>query len=179
MKKLILLTLVPLFGLFLAACGLAPTQNSPAVNDEAKMMIVEPWARASTIEGGTSAIYLTVVNHTGSDDVLLRATSAVAEAVELHESVMDDASRGVMKMSPLTNLVIPAGEAIALEPGGKHVMLIGLKQPLQVGDTIQATLVFEKAGQVTVEAKVSGDSGNAAMDQEHQMEPGQPEDSQE
>lgn len=164
MKKLILLTVVTFCGLFLAACGAAPAQDSAGGSGEAKMMIMAPWARASAIEGGTSAIYLTVMNHTGRDDVLLSVTSAVAEAVELHESTMADASREVMKMSPLTNLAIPAGETIALEPGGKHVMLIGLKQPLQVGDKIQATLVFEKAGQVTIEAEVTGDSGSAAME---------------
>ncbi len=60
-----------------------------------------------------------------------------------------------MKMRPLAEgLAIPAGATVKLEPGGFHLMLMQLKQPLTAGQRYKATLVFEKAGAVEVEFEV-------------------------
>jgi hypothetical protein len=74
--------------------------------------------------------------------------SAGAERVEVHEMSMTD---GVMKMRPLPDgLTIKPGETVELKPGGFHMMFMDIKQPLKQGDTMKATLTFEKAGTVEV-----------------------------
>jgi periplasmic copper chaperone A len=63
---------------------------------------------------------------------------------------------GVMKMRPAGSLEIPPGGEVRLEPGGLHVMLMQLQQPLEEGGQVPITLVFEKAGEITVSAPVGG-----------------------
>jgi hypothetical protein len=60
----------------------------------------------------------------------------------------------VMSMSPVEAIEVPANGQVELKPGGYHVMLVGLKQDLKVGDIVKLTLVFEKAGRIDVEAEV-------------------------
>jgi len=86
-----------------------------------------------------------------TDDALIGAASDVAETVELHETTMEGDMAG---MHPVEAIPVPAGGSVTLEPGGYHVMLIGLKQELQTGQMITLTLTFEKAGQITVQAEV-------------------------
>ncbi len=59
-----------------------------------------------------------------------------------------------MTMSPVEAIDVPANGQVELKPGGYHIMLIGLKQDMKVGDKIKLTLTFEKAGNVIVEAGV-------------------------
>jgi periplasmic copper chaperone A len=117
--------------------------------------------------GAVGGLFLTIVN-TGSADRLTGAVSPVAAKAELHESIDD---KGVMKMRPVAGLAIPAGATVKLAPGGYHVMLIGLKQTLTVGDHTQITLTFEKAGEVSVEASVvrPGAGGPAGHGMDHDM----------
>ena len=92
--------------------------------------------------------YLEITNNGDEDDVLISATTDAAEVVEVHEVVMEDS---VMQMSPLHDgLPIPAGETVVLEPGGYHIMLIGLTESLIAGEDYEITLTFENAGDVTV-----------------------------
>jgi copper(I)-binding protein len=72
--------------------------------------------------------------------------------VELHETIEQD---GVMSMIPRPDgFPLPAGATLELKPGGKHVMLMGLVNPLAPGQTYQLTLNFEKAGPITIEVPV-------------------------
>ena len=132
-------------------------KNPPGQSGEVGLMVMEPWARASLTDGGNSAIYLNLMNQGGEDDVLLGVSTEVAEATELHETKMDE--NDVMQMSPVTNVAIPAGATVALEPGGKHIMLIGLTKTLQAGDTLNVTLTFEKAGEKVIEAEIRDPTG--------------------
>ena len=66
----------------------------------------------------------------------------------------DDMSGGMMQMVPVDEIPVPAGETVALEPGGYHIMLLDLAAPLEVGDTIEVTLTFETAGEMVLEAEV-------------------------
>lgn len=91
--------------------------------------------------------YFSVAN-TGVDDDRLIAVKAAFPKVMLHTTEMSD---GVARMSHVEGIDIPAGEAITLEPGGYHVMFMGLNgDPFDVGESIPATLVFERAGEVDV-----------------------------
>jgi hypothetical protein len=101
---------------------------------------------------------MTITNTGQTDDTLVAATTDVSEAVELHTMSMTD---GVMRMRQLEGGVpLPAGETVKLEPGGLHVMLIGLNDRLEKGETFAMTLTFENAGQLEVEATVGESRGS-------------------
>lgn len=94
------------------------------------------------------AAYLEITNNGDEDDRLVSITTDAAGVVEVHEVKMQDS---VMQMTPLHDgLPIPAGDTVALEPGGYHIMLIGLTESLIAGEDYEITLTFEKAGDVTV-----------------------------
>ncbi len=61
---------------------------------------------------------------------------------------------GMMTMREVDRIEVPAGETVVFEPGGYHVMLLDLAEPLEVGDTVEVTLTFERAGDVVVTAEV-------------------------
>ena len=124
------------------------------------LVVERPWARESVTR--TGAAYLTVRNDGDADDRLIGISSEVADRAELHESDMQD---GVMRMRAVEAVEVPAGGQAALEPGGLHVMLIGLKAPLEEGGSFALTLVFENAGEVevvtTIEDIAHGGAGHA------------------
>ena len=94
----------------------------------------------------SSAAYLSITNHGAMADRLLAAESSLSRKTELHTM---EVTNGVMKMRQIDGgIAIPAGKTIQLAPGGFHVMLIGLKAPLNADEHYQVTLVFEKAGKI-------------------------------
>lgn len=109
-----------------------------------------PWARASAGPAGTGAAFLAIEN-SGEADRLVAASGDVAERVELHSHRMEG---DIMRMRAVEAVEIPAQGAAVLQPGGVHIMLIGLKQPLREGERFPLTLTFEKAGTLTVEFSV-------------------------
>lgn len=135
----------------------------PAFAQDAKIMVEDPYARATPAGAMTGAVYMTIDNKASAPDRLTGAASNVAAQVQVHEMSMDN---GVMKMRELTDgLAIPAGGTVALKPGSYHVMLIGLKKPLAAGNSFPLTLKFEKAGNVsvTVPVKAMGASQQGGM----------------
>jgi copper(I)-binding protein len=84
----------------------------------------------------------------------------MAERVELHESTMDG---GVMRMRPVESLVIEPGETRVLEPGGLHLMMMRLKEPLVAGKHFLLTLEFAEAGRVQVKVMVTKGDGTGGM----------------
>lgn len=120
-----------------------------------------PFARATA--GRTGAAYLSVANKGRTPDRLLSARTTEATATELHATVRDGE---VMKMRPAGIVDLPAGQTVRFEPGGLHVMLIGLVRPLKEGDRISLTLVFEKAGAIEVVVNVEK-AGSAAPAHSH------------
>lgn len=127
-------------------------------------------ARPAPLEGGTAAVYLTVINGDSNEEQLTAAASPAAEAVELHETVNDN---GVMRMvHQPEGFVIPPGGTLEMVPGGKHVMLIGLTTPLAVGDTLEVTLTFAHAGEKVFEVPVVEIEGTGQThDAEHAEHP--------
>lgn len=144
----------------LAACSVAlvVVAASPPLAAAARdfkvgpIAVERPWSRA-TPPGATAAVgYLEFRNDGNADDRLVSASSPAAPDVRVHEMKVEN---GVMTMRPLGGgLPIPAGEAVALKPGGRHLMLVGLKQPLKAGDEVPLTLTFEKAGTVDVALEI-------------------------
>lgn len=110
------------------------------------------WVRATPPSAKTAAIYLTLINTGTAEDRLVAVSTDVSEKAQIHTMSMKD---GVMRMRWLQDgLVLLVGQETKLSPSGTHIMLIGLKQPLVVGQKISLTLNFEKAGSSTVEAEV-------------------------
>ncbi len=115
------------------------------------LVLIGTWSRpALSMDGtGNGATFLAIVNPGIEDDVLISASSQVASVVELHETSMTD--EGVMQMRQVEDgIPIPAGGATMLQPGGYHVMLIGLNQDLIMDESFEVTLSFENAGDVTI-----------------------------
>ena len=125
------------------------------------LMIHQPWARASLGAGKAGAAYLTVMNKGTAPDRLVAVEGDVANRVELHTHLMED---GVMKMRQVEAIEVAPGEPTVLKPGGLHVMLMGLKEPLVEGQRFPLTLVFEKAGRVQIEVAIQGPTDMEAQD---------------
>jgi hypothetical protein len=112
------------------------------------LVVTSPWTRATPGGAKIGGGYLKITNNGTKADHLLSIVTDGADHVEIHEMSM---SNGVMQMRPLENgLEIKPAETVELKPGGLHMMFMGLKQPLKEGDTLAATLTFEKSGPVKV-----------------------------
>ncbi len=109
------------------------------------------WARATPGAAHTGALYFTVTNGGAAPDRLLSASTPVAETAQLHATQSVD---GVLQMRPVASLDLAPGAATVLRPGGLHMMLTGLKQPLKAGDQVPLSLRFEHAGTVAVTVPV-------------------------
>ena len=114
------------------------------------LTIAHPYARPSAPAQPNGAAYLKLVNK-GAADRLVGATSPLAASVQLHSMRMEG---DVMRMRELSAIDVPAGATLELKPGGLHLMLIGLKAPLLVGQSVPLKLTFQTAGDVDVELKV-------------------------
>jgi len=155
----------------LSACGptanVSSAQNSIQV-EQARIVVAGSatpisgmdMSNSSTPNAGmdmsTSSLagYLTIKNAGSSDDQLLSASADFAGMVMLHKTVI---SNNVASMQEVSSIDIPAGQTISLQPGGLHIMFMNLKSTPQVGTKVPLTLVFQKAGTMTVQADVTGE----------------------
>jgi copper(I)-binding protein len=123
--------------------------------------VVAPWARATPGGAKVGGAYLELKAAPGQGDRLVSATSPAAGTVEIHEHINEG---GVMKMRRIDGLAVPGGASVMFKPGGYHLMLMDLKQPLKQGDRVALTLMFEKAGTLAVEGPVAPLGAMAADD---------------
>lgn len=126
--------------------------------DGQALEISDVWAR-KTRRTTSAAVYMRIHNATDEPDVILEAATPRASMTTLHMSSETD---GIMRMEMQDAVALPAGETVAFEPGGLHIMLMGLDQPLEEGDVFPITLKLERAGDVTVYVEVTGLSGPSA-----------------
>jgi copper(I)-binding protein len=122
------------------------------------------WTRPAA-QGGNGAVYF-AISSTAADE-LVAVDSDVAETVEMHESRM---SGDVMEMRQLQSVPLPAGEQVTFEPGGLHIMLVGLKQDLAIGDEFEITLHFRDYQdiQILVPVQDTPASGAIHLPKKHQ-----------
>jgi periplasmic copper chaperone A len=113
--------------------------------------VAHPWARATPGGAKVGGAYLEIKAAAGTSDRLVAVKTPAAGAAELHNHIME---KGIARMRRVEAIVVPAGKSVVLEPGGYHLMLTDLKAPLKQGDLLKLTLVFEKAGEIEVEATV-------------------------
>ncbi len=125
--------------------GLIPAAAAHGVFETDGITVREVWARASKVRN--SAAYMTITNE-GSKPVRLVAVSTpIAGRAQLHTTRIED---GVMKMRPVKAIEIGPGQTVELEPGGYHVMLLGLEEPLRLDDHFDLTLTFDNGTTVDV-----------------------------
>lgn len=136
-----------------------------ASGSSATIEATEVWARESPMMTDAGAVYLTLNNPGTQSDRLVEAAvdGDVAENVELHETSAEggtgetgttDGGMGMVEMRPVEAIDIPPEGTVSLEPGGYHIMLLGLAGPLSAGDSFEVTLSFERAPDLAVTAEV-------------------------
>jgi len=119
----------------------------PALADS-PIKVEDPYVRLVPTGTPNTGAFMVIKNSGNADRKVLKAESPVSKVVELHNHINDN---GVMKMRPVEGgIAVPAHGKAELAPNGFHLMFMDLKQPLKQGDTLKATLKFEKAGTVDV-----------------------------
>jgi copper(I)-binding protein len=136
---------------------LATILIAPARAEDVKagdLVISQAWTRATPGGAKTGGGFLTIENKGTAPDKLIGASADGAGKIEVHEMTMNN---GVMTMRPVEGgLAVDPGKTVKLAPGGYHLMMMDLKNPLKKGDKMPLTLEFEKAGKVAVTLDVQG-----------------------
>ena len=142
MKRFALPFMLTVVVLIFSAC--APSNSALTVQNA--------WARPASA-GENGAAYFVIENGTASDDTMLSVSSDIAEATEIHMSMMD--GNGVMSMQMQEAVAVPAKGKVEFKTGGLHVMFVTLNRDLKLGDTITLTLTFKEAGNLVIEVPVT------------------------
>lgn len=150
--------------ILLAFAGVAAcTPGGEAKPDAAAtVQVSDAVCRPTPVGRQATGCYLTLTAL--ADDRLVSLSSPVAGRIEIHESRMES---NMMIMRELKGgMALPAGEVVELKPGGNHIMLLAVAEPLRAGDTVALTLTFASAPPVEVTARVGQpvliDSGDAS-----------------
>lgn len=147
-------------GLTLTGCAAGTNDDTDAAASDSEaadwLSITDPWVKSA--ETGMSAAFGEIVND-GDEDIVVEAASTEASSMlELHETVENET--GAMVMREIDGgFVIPAGESLTLAPGGNHIMLMDLTNPLVAGDDVEFTLTLEDGSEFTFTAVVKDYSG--------------------
>jgi hypothetical protein len=136
-----------------------PASAQPA----GELSITRPWTRAAG-QNGTGAGFLGIGNAGRAADRLIGASAPIARVTEIHTHVREG---DILRMRPVEAIEIPAGQTVTLQPGGFHLMLIGLKEPLIQGQAVPVTLRFERAGEVPVMLAVQPAGARGPMPHGH------------
>jgi len=136
---------------FIATSNLAMAFDHKA-HDETVMMVSHAWARALPPVVPNGAAYLQLHNMATENDELIGVSASIAKHSMLHESYFDD---GKVAMRHIEKLVIEAGKSVEFKPGGFHIMLMGLKKPLNDGTSFELALKFKNAGIIKSVVKVT------------------------
>jgi copper(I)-binding protein len=136
------------------------------------LRVQDPWIREAPPNAMALGAFMTVTNSSDKARVMVKVSSAVAEKVELHRTVMED---GVAKMIAQAAIEVPAKGEVKLAPGGLHIMLINPKQALKAGDKVEITLEFKDGARIPVTFEVR--RGDMPMKMDMNMEGGHSMDS--
>lgn len=132
----------------------------------ADVAVATPWVRGTVSGQQATGAFMEVTSKAGA--TIVGVSSPLAGVAEIHEMKMDGS---MMKMRAVARLDLPAGQPVKLAPGGYHVMLIGLKQPLKKGDFVPLTLKVEGRNKavetIEVKAEVRDLTASAPMMHEH------------
>lgn len=153
---------------FLGALALASSISSVALAHDYKagaLKIDHPWTRATPQGAPVAGGYTSIENTGDQPDKLVGGSFSASSGFSIHQMSNKD---GVMKMAPVEGgLEIPAHGKVDLSPSGFHLMFTGLKQQLKANQSIDGTLVFEKAGTVAVKFKVEAIGAKQPAEADH------------
>jgi len=135
----------------LAALSLSAATGAPVAAQAATVTATDAWVREAPAGRAVTGMFLLLKNSGTTERSVLRGKADVGDTLELHEMKREN---GMMRMSPVQSIAVPAGGETALRPGGYHLMLFGLKKPLVAGDTVRATLTLDDGSLVRVVAPV-------------------------
>ena len=138
-----------LAGTFVLSLLLAVNAGADGVAD--KITVNDPYVRAVPPVVKTSAAFMQFQNSDMVERFLVSASTPAAAVVELHMHTMDD---GVMRMRQVAQIRMPPNETVSLQPGGLHIMLFDLTEPLNPGDQVPITLSFEDGSTKEISARV-------------------------
>ncbi len=133
--------------------GFAMTASgvSEGAQQASAVQISEAWSRPAAA-GGNGAGFFTITNAGGKPDILVAVTSLAANKVEMHQTSM---ANGVMSMQQIQGgIPLPPGSSITFAPGGKHLMVMGLKAALHSGGKLPLTFKLKSGRQLTIQAHV-------------------------
>jgi len=116
-----------------------------------ELTVTNAWSRSTPPVAKVGVVYFTLKNDTGKSDRLLKLSTPVAGKVEVHRTEVLD---GIARMREVAVLHVDAGQTLEFQPGGLHVMLMGLRKPLVAGTTYELDLLFEVAGPRKVRVEV-------------------------
>jgi len=128
-----------------------------SLSAQAQVKVDDPWVRATVAPQKATGAFMQLTAAKGAKVVAV--SSPVAAVAEIHEMKMDG---GVMKMRAVDALPLPAGQAVALQPGSYHVMLMGLKAPIQAGERVPLTLTVEGEDGKRTAVEVKAEARSAA-----------------
>jgi len=151
------------------AATIAIAAAIPLFAGEGKIVIEDPFARETPPNARAGGAFMTIVNH-GAANRLVGASSDAAKTVQIHNHTMDDA--GVMRMREVEGgLPLGMHETVVLQPGGLHVMLMGLESPLKKGEAVDITLEFEDGTSMDVSVPIlsiaASSAGGGGMKHDH------------
>jgi len=121
----------------LIAAGCAVTADGAQAQP---VTVKDAWVRAPAPGQKVAGAYMELVSR--SDLALIAVASPAAASVELHSTSVEE---GVMRMRPVARFELPQGKPVKLAPGGLHIMLVDVKQPLKPGDIVPLTLTVQRA----------------------------------
>ena len=133
--------------ILLAAAALAVTACKPKLADQTR--VKDAWVRLSPVAGRPAAGYFELKGGT-ADDKLVRIDSAVVDKIELHQNGI---SGGMMTMTPIAEVAIPAGGKVEFSPEGNHAMLYGVNAAIKPGTAIPLLFHFASGKSFEAEAK--------------------------
>ena len=125
-----------------------------ASNAEAQIVVSDAWIRGLPPGSSVTAAYMVIENLGNNEDKLIGINSSFSAHAGIHTTQID--KDGIARMNMLRELVIPAGKKVVLEPGGTHIMLTGITEPIKKDDKLKLELVFERAGTKEIYVKVRG-----------------------
>ncbi|WP_281019307.1 MULTISPECIES: copper chaperone PCu(A)C [unclassified Minwuia] len=137
--------IIPMLAILL---GLGLQNASAHEYQKGDLSILHPYAYATIGAARAGAVFVTLRNDGAKDDALLGVESGDAARAELHTHIHEN---GRMMMRPVEQIAIPAGGEAKLQPGGDHIMLMGLKAGLQADYSHDLVLIFRDAGRVPIE----------------------------
>lgn len=154
-SRVAVLAAAALIALTGCATGAAPASDAQATAAET-VSVHNAWVKAA--DSGMSAAFAELENSGSEDVTVTAATSAASSDLQLHETVENEAGEMTMREKD-GGFVIPAGESLSLEPGGNHIMLMGLANPIKAGDELSFTLTFSDGSTADFTAPAKDYSG--------------------